>query len=91
MMRTYWTSDKGGTNDGCSADKVLDNAYAQGLMEDTIVVFTGGVIHMIPVKNIRILWRIRCSQISGRITICWNLRIINNLMPYMEEKLFAPL
>lgn len=40
----YWTSDKGGDNDGCSADKVLDNAYANGLIEDTIVVFTSGVI-----------------------------------------------
>lgn len=40
----YWTSDKGGENDGCSGDKVLDYLYSQNLMEDTIVVFTSGVI-----------------------------------------------
>ena len=41
---TYWTSNKEGENDGCSADRVLDNMYAEGLMEDTIVEFTSGVI-----------------------------------------------
>lgn len=33
----YWTQN-------CAGDKVLDCAYANGVMEDTIVVFTSGVI-----------------------------------------------
>lgn len=82
---TYWTSDKGGTNDGCSADKVLDNMYAEGLMEDTIVVFTSGVIlydsskeypDIVPNPLLTDFWKNHYLL---------EFEIINILMPYMED------
>lgn len=82
----YWTSDKGGDNDGCSADKVLDNAYAEGLIEDTIVVFTSGVIRYkddVAYPNV---------VENPQLTDFWKnhylleFEIINNLLPYMRSE-----
>lgn len=82
---TYWTSDKGGTNDGCSADKVLDNAYAQGLMEDTIVVFTSGVIPYDSSKEYPNIVENPLLTDFWKNHYLLEFEIINNLMPYMEE------
>lgn len=82
----YWTSDKGGDNDGCSADKVLDNAYAEGLIEDTIVVFTSGVIrykddtdypNVVENPQLTDFWRNH---------FLLEFEIINNLLPYMQQE-----
>lgn len=82
---TYWTSDKGGTNDGCSADKVLDNAYAQGLMEDTIVVFTSGVIPYDSSKEYPNIVENPLLTDFWKNHYLLEFEIINNLMPYMED------
>lgn len=80
----YWTDDHGGKNDGCSADKVLDHAYADGLMEDTIVVFTNGVIAYDKDKEYPDIVK------NPRVTDFWKdyylleFDILNCLLPYME-------
>ncbi len=82
----YWTSDKGGDNDGCSADKVLDNAYANGLIEDTIVVFTSGVIRYKDGQDYPDIVE------TPRLTDFWKnhylleFEIINVLLPYIRQE-----
>ena len=49
----YWTNNNQGSNDGCNADILLDNLYASGEMEDTIVVFPSGVINYDAAKDSR--------------------------------------
>ncbi len=82
---TYWTSNKAGENDGCSADRVLDNMYAEGLMEDTIVVFTSGVIpydtskeypDIVPNPLLTDFWKNHYLL---------EFEIIYDLMPYIED------
>lgn len=81
----YWTSDKGGANDGCSADKVLDYEYANGLMEDTIVVFTSGVISYKEDQEYPDIVK------NPLLTDFWNnhflleFEIINTLMPLIKD------
>lgn len=82
----YWTGDKGGTNDGCSGDKVLDNMYAKGLMEDTIVVFTSGVITYNANKeypNLKNDPPVGSDWINHYLL---EYEILNNLLPYMREE-----
>lgn len=83
---TYWTSNKEGENDGCSADRVLDNMYAEGLMEDTIVVFTSGVIpydtskeypDIVPNPLLTDFWKDHYLL---------EFEIIYDLMPYIEDE-----
>ena len=82
----YWTSDKGGTNDGCSADKVLDNAYAKGLMEDTIVVFTSGVINYKEDKEYPNVVENPLLTDFWKNHFLLEFEIINNLLPYMQQE-----
>lgn len=82
----YWTGDNGGTNDGCSGDNVLDNLYAEGLMEDTIVVFTSGVINYDANKdypNLKNDPPIGSDWINHYLL---EYEILNNLLPYMREQ-----
>lgn len=83
----YWTNDKGGANDGCSADKVLDNMYATGLMEQTIVVFPNGAMPYDPDKvypNVPEHMEVKPFANSTD----WFLteyEVIYNLMPYIAD------
>ncbi len=82
----YWTGDKGGTNDGCSGDNVLDNLYAEGLMEDTIVVFTSGVINYDAGKdypNLKNDPPVGSDWINHYLL---EYEILNNLLPYMRQE-----
>ena len=81
----YWTNDNGGTNDGCNADDVLDNMYAEGLIEPVIVVFVNGEI---PYNSGRQYPNIPSDAVItdwGRNCFLLEYEIIYNLMPYMEE------
>lgn len=82
----YWTSDQGGTNDGCSADKVLDNAYAKGLIEDTIVVFTSGVITYDTEKDYPNIVENPLLTDFWKNHFLLEFEIINNLLPYMQQE-----
>lgn len=82
---TYWTSNGSGENDGCSADRVLDNAYAKGLMEDTIVVFTSGVIPYDSSKEYPDIVPNPLLTDFWKNYYLLEFEIINDLLPYMEE------
>lgn len=81
----YWTKDAGGTNDGCSADHVLDNAYAKGLIEDTVVVFPSGVIEYDETKDYPNIVK------NPLLTSFWEdhylleFDIINCLLPFIKK------
>lgn len=81
----YWTDDHGGDNDGCCGDKVLDNLYATGEMEDTIVVFTSGVITYDAEKEYP---GVDKGEFVGKVDPDYRLlefEILNTLLPYMED------
>lgn len=81
----YWTDDHGGDNDGCCGDKVLDNLYAAGEMEDTIVVFTSGVITYDKEKEYP---GVAKGEFAGKADPDYRLlefEILNTLLPYMED------
>lgn len=82
----YWTGDKGGANDGCSADKVLDNAYAKGLIEDTIVVFTSGVINYEADKDYPNVVENPLLTDFWKNHFLLEFEILNNLLPYMQQE-----
>jgi len=82
----YWTGDKGGGNDGCKGDIVLDNLYATGQMEDTIVVFPHGVIQYDESKDYPNVVDNPFLHINNDFWINHYLLefdIVNNLLPYM--------
>lgn len=81
----YWTNDKGGANDGCAADKILDNLYAQGILEPCIVVFTNGVITYDDTKTYPNVPKDAVVTDWGRDSFLLEYEIIYNLMPYMNE------
>lgn len=83
---TYWTSNKAGENDGCSADRVLDNMYAEGLMEDTIVVFTSGVIPYDTSKEYPDIVPNPLLTDFWKNYYLLEFEIIYDLMPYIEDK-----
>lgn len=83
----YWTNDKGGANDGCSADKILDNLYAEGIMEDAIVVFPNGSM---PYDQDKVYPHVpehmEVTPFAGSVE--WFLteyEVIYNLMPYIKD------
>lgn len=82
----YWTSDKGGDNDGCSADKVLDNAYANGLIEDTIVVFTSGVIRYKDGTDYPNIVENPLLTDFWKNHYLLEFEIINVLLPFMQQE-----
>ncbi len=82
----YWTAAGGGSNDGCNAGNVLDNLYATGQMEDTIVVFPHGVI---PYDANREYPNIVANPLLDDFWINHYLlefEIINNLLPYVRSE-----
>ena len=81
----YWTNDKGGANDGCAADKILDNMYAEGLLESCIVVFPNGTV---PYDNTKTYPNVPDDAVItdwGKDCFLLEYEIIYNLMPYMNE------
>ncbi len=81
----YWTNDQGGANDGCSADKILDNLYAQGILEPCVVVFPNGVITYDETKTYPNVPEDAVITDWGRDSFLLEYEIIYNLMPYMNE------
>ena len=84
----YWTGDKGGSNDGCKGDIVLDNLYASGQMEETIVVFPHGVINYNANKNYPNVVENPYLHSDNDFWVNHYLlefEILNNLLPYMRE------
>lgn len=81
----YWTNNNSGSNDGCKGDIVLDNLYATGEMEDTIVVFPAGVINYDANKEYP-------DTVPSGLTAVYpnyyllEFEIINDLLPYMVEE-----
>lgn len=82
----YWCN--GGTQDyGCAADRILDNLYAEGLMEPAIVVFPNGIM---PYDKNKVYPEVpehmEVNPFAGSTD--WFLteyEVIYNLMPYMKE------
>ncbi|MCI8307166.1 MAG: hypothetical protein HFH14_03855 [Lachnospiraceae bacterium] len=81
----YWTNDKGGANDGCSADKILDNMYAEGLIEPCVVVFPNGTIPYDASKTYPNIPEDAVITDWGRDSFLLEYEILYNLMPYMNE------
>ncbi len=81
----YWTNDNGGTNDGCNAHNILDNMYAEGLIEPCIVVFTNGVINYNSSKNYPNIPADAVISDWGINHFLLEYEIINNLLPYLED------
>ncbi len=84
----YWTGDKGGSNDGCKGDIILDNLYAAGQMEETIVVFPHGVISYDANKNYPNVVENPYLHSDNDFWVNHYLlefEILNNLLPYMRE------
>lgn len=81
----YWTNDKGQKNDGCNADKILDNMYAAGMIEPCIVVFPNGTI---PYDSSRVYPNVPEDAVItdwGRDCFLLEYEILYNLMPYISE------
>jgi len=74
----YWTNN-------CSGDDVLDRAYADKIMEDTIVVFTSGVIPYVEGKDYPGLPKNPVISSWGRDHYLLEFEIINNLLPFLKE------
>ncbi len=81
----YWTNDKGGANDGCAADKILDNMYAEGLIEPCVVVFPNGTIPYDASKTYPNIPDDAVITDWGRDSFLLEYEILYNLMPYMNE------
>lgn len=81
----YWTNDKGGANDGCTADKILDNMYAKGLMEPCVVVFPNGSIPYDAAKTYPNVPADAVVTDWGKDSFLLEYEILYNLMPYMNE------
>lgn len=81
----YWTNDKGGTNDGCNADKILDNMYAAGMIEPCIVVFPNGTLPYDSSKTYPHVPEDAVITDWGKDCFLLEYEILYNLMPYMSE------
>lgn len=81
----YWTNDKGGANDGCAADKILDNMYAEGLIEPCVVVFPNGSIPYDASKTYPNVPADAVVTDWGKDSFLLEYEILYNLMPYMNE------
>lgn len=81
----YWTSKGSGSNDGCNGDIVLDNLYATGQMEETIVVFPHGVINYNASKDYPDIVENPFLTDFWKNHYLLEFEIVNNLLPYIKE------
>lgn len=81
----YWTKAGEGANDGCRAQYVLDNLYAQNLMEDTIVIFPTGVIPYDANKEYPNIVESPYLSAFWKNHYLLEFEIVNELLPYAEK------
>lgn len=86
----YWTGHSTNSNGGCRGDIVLDNLYATGHMEDTIVVFPNGVIQYnsnTDYPNVRPNPYLHSDNDFWVNHYLFEFELINNLIPYVKDEL----